>query len=121
MKERVEAAFVAHEESNTTSNNEESEVDLCRLRDTSSNVPNRLRDSSSNVPNNAKQNESEPEERNISIPSEESSNDTDENTGNSENSVKLKNAILRNCFASLHRRQQKEKEQEQLDYLNGFN
>ena len=76
---------------------------------------------SSNVPNNAKQNESEPEERNISIPSEESSNDTDENTGNSENSVKLKNAILRNCFASLHRRQQKEKEQEQLDYLNGFN
>ena len=88
---------------------------------TSSNVPNRLRDSPSNVPNNAKQNESEPEERNISIPSEESSNDTDENTGNSENSVKLKNAILRNCFASLHRRQQKEKEQEQLDYLNGFN
>ena len=116
MKERVEAAFIAHEES--TSNNED---ELDRLRGSPSNGLNRLRDSSSNVPNNAKQNESEPEERNISIPSEESSNDTDENTGNSENSVKLKNAILRNCFASLHRRQQKEKEQEQLDYLNGFN
>ena len=46
--------------------------------------------------------------------SEESSNDTDE-TGND---VKLKNVILRNCFASLHRRQQKEKEKEYDQYLN---
>ena len=46
--------------------------------------------------------------------SEESSNDTDE-TGNDVKN--LKNVILRNCFASLHRRQQKEKEKEYDQYL----
>lgn len=47
--------------------------------------------------------------------SEESSNDTTEETN-----IKLKNTILRTCFASLHRRQKQEKEKEYHQYLNGF-
>ena len=46
--------------------------------------------------------------------SEESSND-----GAPENNMKLKNTILRTCFASLYRRQKLEKEQEYKDHLNG--
>merc|ERR1712156_505071 len=45
--------------------------------------------------------------------SEESSNDAPEQN------MKLKNTILRNCFASLHRRQQMEKEQEYKKFFNG--
>ena len=129
MKERVEAAFVAQEQdnSNLVSNSRGG------LDHSNSSTENNGQNNSNNVNKyqedvqevqKTKQNtseiessEREPElERNKIIPtSEESSNDTDETD------AKLKNAVLRNCFASLYRRQKIEKEQEYNQYLNGLN
>ena len=114
MKERVEAAFAAQDKSDvkmdisadtTPPNDQEQEV-------TSKSNPEVEEEEKSPK-------KSSPALSPKFVPSDESSNDTDDDTKTG-NDAKLKNAILRNCFASLHRRQQIEKEKEYNSYLNGF-
>ena len=136
MKERVEAAFVAREQdqsdknvpevynpnNHATSSTENEDV----IADDDENIdkPSEYFEPDQEIVEEEKQEEKFIKNKNHQssnhhnvfdfATSEESSNDTDE-TGND---VKLKNVILRNCFASLHRRQQKEKEKEYDQYLN---
>ena len=104
MKERVEAAFVAAEESSadeeaiTNNGIEQSQKEI---------EPPVIVEQPEVIPSPEK------------VTSEESSNSSD--ATNPKEDVKIKNAILRNCFASLHRRQKIEKEQEYHQYLNNGN
>ena len=129
MKERVEAAFVAREQDKS-----ENVAEIYSANHATSPIENNedvIVTPGDNFTEKPYSEEEESEEKNIIsrknhhqssttnnhvfvATSEESSNDTDE-TGND---VKLKNVILRNCFASMHRRQQKEKEKEYDHYLN---
>ena len=92
MKERVEAAFVAAEESSAD------EASIQMEAETSPDL---------------EQNPATPPNKTVS----EESNSSE--ATNPHEDVKIKNAILRNCFGSLHRRQKKEKEEEYHQYLNG--
>ena len=114
MKERVEAAFAAQDKNDVkmdsstdaTINNEQEEEVMSKTN--------------SEVEEEKSPKKSSPALSPKFVPSDESSNDTDDDDTKTGNDAKLKNAILRNCFASLHRRQQIEKEKEYKSYLNGF-
>ena len=95
MKERVEAAFVAAEESSADEASIQIEPDT--------------------EPDLEQKDPPTPPNKTVS----EESNSSD--ATNPKEDVKIKNAILRNCFASLHRRQKKEKEQEYHQYLQNGN
>lgn len=114
MKERVEAAFAAQDKSDVKM---DISADTTPPNDQEQEVINK---SNSEVEEGEKSpKKSSPALSPKFVPSDESSNDTDDDTKTG-NDAKLKNAILRNCFASLHRRQQIEKEKEYKSYLNGF-
>ena len=89
MKERVEAAFVAAEESSADEASLQMEAETPDIEQNPATPPNKTVSEESN--------------------SSEATNPNED--------VKIKNAILRNCFASLHRRQKKEKEEEYHEYL----
>ena len=114
MKERVEAAFAAQDKS---------DVKMDISADTTPSIDQEQEITSKSNPE-VEIGEKSPKKSSPAlspkfVPSDESSNDTDDDTKTG-NDAKLKNAILRNCFASLHRRQQIEKEKEYKSYLNGF-
>lgn len=125
MKERVEAAFAAQEEEAQDTNemiNENNDIQDTITPEESEEADSEAKpleiesvESNSPEPKEAEETEAKEPPKPKSVPSsEESSNDAPENN------IKLKNTILRTCFASLHRRQKKEKEQEYHQYLNGF-
>ena len=105
MKERVEAAFVAAEESSA---DEEAITNNGIIEQPQKEIePPVIVEQPEAIPSPEK------------VTSEESSNSSE--ATNPKEDVKIKNAILRNCFASLHRRQKIEKEQEYHQYLNNGN
>ena len=112
MKERVEAAFAAQEESNEV----EAAAAISSPPSTPPTPPTPKEEilplAPAPPPPPANHEDAKPS---VLPSSEESSNDASEAQG-----MKIKNTILRHCFASLHRRQKKEKEQEYHQYLNGF-
>ena len=130
MKERVEAAFVAREQDQSDKNVPEvynpnnhatsstENEDVIAEDDENIDKPSEYSEPDQEIVEEKQEEKFIKNKNHHNVfdfaTSEESSNDTDE-TGND---VKLKNVILRNCFASLHRRQQKEKEKEYDQYLN---
>ena len=106
MKERVEAAFVAQE---TESESNDDDLPLLNGHDKHLAEEEPLADAIPEAIPDVKA-----EEKPL-VPSEESSNDAEEEGSSGKVN---KNTILRNCFASLHRRQQMEKEQQYNHYLN---
>ena len=104
MKERVEAAFVAAESADEACADE-----ACAESADESAVESA--DDSAGRPEPTQP--PTPPNKQVS----EESNSSEATNPNED--VKIKNAILRNCFASLHKRQKKQQEEEYSQYLNG--
>ena len=120
MKERVEAAFVAAEDQ-SSADEDATESNLVRP-DTEEEDQKMEEPEEPKAPEVAQVIEvvgqpATPPAPPSKVASEESSNSSDA----PEKDVKIKNAILRNCFASLHRRQKIEKEKEYHQYLDNGN
>ena len=120
MKERVEAAFVAVEDQ-SSADEDATESNLVRP-DTEEEDQEMEEPEEPKAPEVAQvievvEQPATPPAPPSKVASEESSNSSDA----PEKDVKIKNAILRNCFASLHRRQKIEKEKEYHQYLDNGN
>lgn len=120
MKERVEAAFVAAEDQ-SSADEDATESNLVRP-DTEEEDQEMEEPEEPKAPEVAQvievvEQPATPPAPPSKVASEESSNSSDA----PEKDVKIKNAILRNCFASLHRRQKIEKEKEYHQYLDNGN
>ena len=120
MKERVEAAFVAAEDQ-SSADEDATESNLVRPdteeEDQDMEEPEEPKAHKVAQVIEVVEQPATPPAPPSKVASEESSNSSDA----PEKDVKIKNAILRNCFASLHRRQKIEKEKEYHQYLDNGN
>ncbi len=109
MKERVEAAFMTKEDSSC-----DDSLGGAMSEDNNTNDTYDFKEDEAKAPPPGSRDRRYP-----SAPSSEESSNDGQDVQTNNKSKSIKNAILRNCFASIHRRQQKEKEEEISLLLNG--